>query len=72
MTQLVDRLEAEGLVRRVDCPDDRRIVRAVLTELGEEREAAGARLVRQMQDEFSAALPEGDRAELERVLAAIR
>jgi DNA-binding MarR family transcriptional regulator len=72
MTQLVDRLEAEGLVRRVDCPDDRRIVRAVLTALGEERAAAGARLVRQMQREFASALPESDYAELERVLAAIR
>lgn len=72
MTQLVDRLEAEGLVRRVDCPDDRRIVRAALTALGEEREAAGASLVRQMQSDFAAALPEHDRAELERVLAALK
>src|SRR5262245_26919616 len=31
MTQLVDRLEADGLVRRVDDPDDRRIRRAALT-----------------------------------------
>ena len=72
MTQLVDRLEAEGLVRRVDDSGDRRIVRAVLTALGEEREAAGASVVRQMQSEFAAALPESDRAELERVLAALK
>ena len=72
MTQLVDRLEAEGLVRRVDDSGDRRIVRAVLTPLGEEREAAGASVVRQMQSEFAAALPESDRADLERVLAALK
>jgi len=72
MTQLVDRLEAEGLVRRVDDPGDRRIVRAALTSLGEEREAAGANQVRQIQSEFAAALSDGDRAALERVLAALR
>jgi DNA-binding MarR family transcriptional regulator len=72
MTQLVDRLEAEGLVRRVDDPGDRRIVRAAITPLGEEREAAGAEQVRQIQSEFAAALPEADRAALERVLAALK
>jgi DNA-binding MarR family transcriptional regulator len=71
MTQLVDRLEADGLVRRVDDPDDRRIVRAAITPLGEEREAAGANQVRQIQSEFAAALPESDRAALERALAAL-
>ena len=71
MTQLVDRLEAEGLVRRIDDPGDRRVVRAALTPLGEEREAAGAAQVRRIQSEFAAALPEADRAALERVLAAL-
>ena len=31
ITQLVDRLEAEGLVKRGSCPDDRRAVRAMVT-----------------------------------------
>src|SRR5689334_8920406 len=34
MTQLVDRLEAEGLVRRVACPTDRRSINAQITEEG--------------------------------------
>jgi DNA-binding MarR family transcriptional regulator len=72
MTQLVDRLEAEGLARRVHDPDDRRIVRAAITPLGEEREAAGSNQVRQIQAEFAAALPEADRAALERVLAVLK
>lgn len=72
MTQLVDRLEAEGLVRRVDDPDDRRIVRAAITALGQEREAAGAVQVQQIQSEFAAALPETDRVALERALAALK
>jgi DNA-binding MarR family transcriptional regulator len=45
VTQLVDRLEADGLVKRSDDPADRRAVRAELTKLGRERHAAGARVV---------------------------
>ena len=72
MTQLVDRLEAEGLVRRIDDSGDRRVVRAAITPLGEEREAAGADQVRRIQSEFAAGLREGDRAALERALAALK
>jgi DNA-binding MarR family transcriptional regulator len=45
VTQLVDRLEAEGLVRRETDPSDRRVVRAAITAAGRERcaEAAAAR-----------------------------
>jgi DNA-binding MarR family transcriptional regulator len=72
MTQLVDRLEAEGLVRRIYDSGDRRIVRAAITRLGEEREAAGANQVRQIQSEFAAALGETDRSALERALEALK
>lgn len=41
VTQLIDRLEADGLVRRVPDPDDRRSVRAAITDLGRERYLAG-------------------------------
>jgi DNA-binding MarR family transcriptional regulator len=41
ITQLVDRLEKDGLVRRIDHPSDRRGVRAELTPLGRERFQAG-------------------------------
>ena len=43
ITQLMDRLEADGLVRRFDDPQDRRAVRAAVTPLGAERQAAGIR-----------------------------
>jgi DNA-binding MarR family transcriptional regulator len=72
ITQLVDRLEAEGLVRRVDDPADRRIVRAALTPLGQEREIDGAGVMSRIQNEFAAALPERDRAAFERVLSALK
>src|SRR5512145_173887 len=42
ITQIVDRLEADGLVRRVDDPEDRRSVRAELTPEGEISVARGA------------------------------
>src|SRR3569832_767963 len=38
ITQLVDRLEADGLVQRVEDPRDRRVVRAALTGPGRERQ----------------------------------
>jgi DNA-binding MarR family transcriptional regulator len=72
MTQLMDRLEADGLVRRVDDPADRRIVRAALTQSGAERQAVGTQHMQRIQTEFTAALPKSDRAALERVLAALK
>ncbi len=41
MTQLVDRLEADGLVKRIDDPDDRRTVLAAITDEGRRRYEAG-------------------------------
>lgn len=41
VTQLVDRLEADGMVRRMPDPADRRSVRAIITELGQTRYVAG-------------------------------
>lgn len=43
VTQLVDRLEADGLVRRVPDPGDRRSVLARITEEGRRSYDAGAR-----------------------------
>ena len=72
ITQLVDRLEGDGLVRRVADPADRRIVRAVLTPDGRARVAAGAEAVGRVQEAFAASLSPADRASLERVLATLR
>src|SRR5258706_4676351 len=41
VTQLVDRLETEGLVKRANDPADRRAVRAEDTALGRKRQASG-------------------------------
>ncbi|MEO8084061.1 MAG: MarR family transcriptional regulator [Ardenticatenales bacterium] len=64
ITQLIDRLEADGLVQRVADPSDRRIIRAVLTPLGTERATQGAAAFAQARGELADRLPEGERASL--------
>jgi DNA-binding MarR family transcriptional regulator len=71
MTQLIDRLEGDGLVRRVDDPQDRRTVRAALTPQGRTQAQAGSAAMLAIQTQFEAALPERDRAMLERVLHSL-
>jgi DNA-binding MarR family transcriptional regulator len=71
MTQLVDRLEADGLVKRVDCPTDRRSVNAAITELGRARQQAGAKALAALHQEFSAQVDADDRAALERLLRVL-
>lgn len=71
ITQLMDRLEADGLVRRVDDPRDRRAVRAAVTRLGAERQAAGAKEVARVQAELAKALKGKDHGVLLRALSAI-
>jgi DNA-binding MarR family transcriptional regulator len=71
ITQLVDRLEADGLVRRVDDPDDRRSVRAELTDLGREKQRAGDSEIGRVQSELSAQMSGADLAALESALGAI-
>lgn len=72
ITQLVDRLEAEGLVKRVDDPSDRRSIRAALTPLGRERHTAGARALGAVQRELASVGTASDRAAVARVLSALK
>jgi DNA-binding MarR family transcriptional regulator len=72
MTQLVDRLEADGLVNRLDDPSDRRSVRAELTALGRERQHAGARAMARVQSEFAAGLSKDDKSALEAALSMFK
>lgn len=71
MTTLVDRLESEGLVRRVDDPADRRSVRAELTPLGRELAAAGAEAHARVQEEFASSLSPSDLSTLQRILGSL-
>jgi DNA-binding MarR family transcriptional regulator len=72
ITQLMDRLEADGLVRRVADPSDRRGVKAVVTSLGAACQAAGADQMVTVQKEFAKSLSGVDQGALARALAALQ
>jgi len=72
MTQLVDRLEADGLVRRVACPTDRRSVKAEITEAGRVRQEEGNKEVTRLQEDVVSSVPVEDRATLVRLLGHLK
>ena len=71
MTQLVDRLEAEGLVQRVADATDRRLVLARITDQGLERQAAAATAMQQLEARFLREIEADDRLAVERLLGAL-
>jgi DNA-binding MarR family transcriptional regulator len=72
VTQLVDRLESDGLVRREADPADRRSIMAVITDSGRDREKAGSIALAKVQDDISQVLAGFDSAHIERALSALR
>jgi DNA-binding MarR family transcriptional regulator len=72
VTQLVDRLEADGLVKRTDDPADRRAVRAEVTALGRKRQAAGTPVVNAVLQDVANKLAAVDSQKLKRALDAIQ
>jgi len=72
MTQLVDRLEADRLVERVDDPSDRRSIKAALTPEGRSRYEDGVRLLDQAEREAFARLADPDRDLLTRLLRLLQ
>lgn len=72
VTQLVDRLESDGLVRRVDDVSDRRAIHAIVTPLGTERQLAGARAMSELRDEFSVRVSSAEKETFRRVLDILR
>jgi len=71
VTQLVDRLEADGLVQRGSCTEDRRAIRARLTPLGLERHAAGLDAIRAVQKDVSERLDPSRRVQLMELMSAL-
>ncbi len=72
ITQLVDRLEADKLVRRIDDPQDRRSVRAELTADGRARYAAGMRALEKAERELFSRLSAKQQDDLGRLLEILR
>ncbi len=71
ITQLVDRLESDGLVRRVADPSDRRSIRAELTALGAEKQATGQEALARAQHEIASRISAADLIGLESALGAL-
>ena len=72
VTQLVDRLESDGLVKRKADPADRRSIRAVITDAGRDRERAGSMALSRVQDDISHVLAKFDAAHIEQALSALK
>jgi len=68
ITQLMDRLETDGLVARVSHSSDRRSIRASITAEGRRRYAAGAKILEDQERALLKCLPEGDRRKLAKLL----
>ncbi len=72
MTQLIDRLETDGLVARVADPEDRRSVRAAITDEGRRRHAAGVRILVEQEQELLKGFKAAERKQLTELLGQIK
>jgi DNA-binding MarR family transcriptional regulator len=72
VTAIVDQLEKEGLVERLDEPDDRRAFRIRLTKSGERTFAEMARAHEEWVVDLLAGLSRRDQDELLRLLARVK
>lgn len=71
VTQLVDRLEADGLVKRVPDPSDRRSVLATLTEEGRRAYEAGAQAQAAAESDLLSGLSDEEQAQLAELLTRL-
>ena len=71
VTQLVDRLEADGLVTRAADPSDRRSRLAMLTETGKTAYARGITIQQQSEREIFSALSREESSALHTLLSKI-
>ena len=72
VTQLVDRLEADGLVSRTGDPNDRRSRLAVLTDAGRSAYARGSEIQIQAERELFAVLTAHESATLHELLGKLQ
>ena len=68
ITQLMDRLEADGLVARVGHPEDRRSIQAEITQEGRGRYAAGAKILGDQEEQLLRCLQASEREQLAKLL----
>ena len=71
VTQLVDRLETDGLVSRAPDPNDRRSCLAVITGAGRKSYARGMKIQRDAEQELFGVLTPDEVAELARIIGKL-
>jgi len=71
VTQLVDRLEAEGLVSRTPDPDDGRSRLAVITDAGRLRHEQGSRVQQRAERELFSTLSDDEARHLAGIIAKL-
>jgi DNA-binding MarR family transcriptional regulator len=71
VTQMIDRLEVDGFVRRVSDAGDRRVVKAEITPKGRERQEAGSAAMEALESRFSDSVEGQDHSAVERMLRSI-
>lgn len=72
VTQLMDRMEAEGLVRRIPDPDDRRSVRAQITAEGRRKYEAATRVLNAAEGDVLQGFTAAERQQLVEFLERLR
>jgi DNA-binding MarR family transcriptional regulator len=72
VTQLVDRLEADGLVARAPDPSDKRSRLAVITDAGRKARQEGARVQHEVEEQLFATLSEDDSTRLAEIIAKLK
>jgi len=72
VTQLIDRLEAEGLVTRSPDPEDKRSRLAIITDAGRQIHQNGATIQRQVEEELFATLSVDDVPLLKKIIAKLK
>jgi DNA-binding MarR family transcriptional regulator len=72
VTQLVDRLEADGFVSRMPDPADKRSRLAVITDAGKRAWEEGSRIQREAEDRLFASLTDDDAIKLAEILAKLK
>ena len=72
VTQLVDRLESDGLVTRESDPLDKRCCRAVITDLGRQMREEGTRVHHDAEAQLLAGLSDDERARLGEIIDKLK
>jgi DNA-binding MarR family transcriptional regulator len=72
VTQLVDRLEADGLVTRAPDPNDRRSRLAVITDAGRKAYGQGSHLQREAEQQLFGGLSADDAARLGEIIEKLQ